>query len=241
MAIDFKRNAFIDAMRISPRARAGKGAKASRARAGIPTTDSLTGIELRLQKVLIKDNKSKAFWPFSPGYSDLYVIITTIDDLASDPFKLTLEGFADVDDGEALPLERTAYLWKEGPKSPAPPSQIHLVVSIIKSNKGVRNLGKAMTALRGSEDYKTIMTTVVGAIASGGATAITGGLLALTGVVGSLLGDVDDNPLITQVLSFTDINGDFEALGKHVSTRGNRYVDLDVALVVRDAKRVGVA
>jgi len=232
MTLDLTRNAFVDTIRF-PKARR---ARRSGSRKSIPTVDTLTGIELRIQKVLVKDNKTTKVWPF-PGYSDLYVIITTIDDLKNDPFKLTLEGFADVDDDEVLPLERTAYYWKEGRETPIPPGQIHLVLSVIKSNQGIRKLGKTLSTLKDRDDYRSVVTTVVEAIATGGTSTITSGLLALTGVVGALLGDVDDTPLITQVLSFTDINGDFASLGKHVSSRGNRYINLDMALVVRDAHR----
>jgi hypothetical protein len=53
----------------------------------------------------------------------------------------------------------------------------------------------------------------------------------------SILGNVDDKPLITTVQSFTDINGNFDALGRHPYIDSNRYDDLETTLIVHDAVR----
>jgi len=76
---------------------------------GIPTSDQITGLELRLSKVYIKDNKQRHIWPFIK-YSDLYFIISTVDTLGAEPYTINVRGFADVDDREQLPVDRTVYL-----------------------------------------------------------------------------------------------------------------------------------
>jgi hypothetical protein len=51
------------------------------------------------------------------------------------------------------------------------------------------------------------------------------------------MGKIDDTPLFTTVLSYTDINGDFDQLGRHPYPQGNKYVDIVTTLIVRDATR----
>ena len=242
MAINFSTGAFRDQVQVGLQKRAvpkkgALGAGKAALTEDIPTSDSLTGIELRIQQIFIRDNGTTWVWPFI-RYSDLYVVLATVDDLGGDPFKVALEGFADVDDGETLPLERTAYYWTQSKDRSTAPSQVHWVLSVIKSSKRIRKMGAALSKLKGTDDYKQVVATVLKAVASG-ASAVADGLLALTGVIGGLLADVEDTPLITQVLSFTSINGDFDALGKHVHTKGNRFINLEVALTTRDAKRAG--
>ena len=203
---------------------------------GIPTSDQLTGIELRLTRILIIDNK-QAYIPLIVRYSDLYLLIGIVDDLGGEPESITIKGFADIDDNEELPVERTAYYWKAKNDDDKAPGQIHLVTSIIKSNEGIRNTGKALKELQQSDDYKNVIKTVVEAVATGGMSTINDGLIAVTGLLGSILGNVDDTPLITSVMSFTDIGGEFDKLGKHILTRKNRYAQLETTLVVRDKNR----
>jgi hypothetical protein len=202
---------------------------------GVPTSDQITGLEVRLSKVFIKDNKQPNIWPFIK-YSDLYFIASTVDSLGGEPYATSINGFADVDDREQLPVDRTVYYWKANNEGDKAPGQIHLFASIIKSNEGIRDLGKTLSVLRQTDDFKNIIKAVVAA-ATGGTALITDALISLAGVLGSILGNVDDSPLITNVLSFTDINGNFDALGRHTYTATNRYVDLEATLIVRDATR----
>ena len=202
----------------------------------IPTSDTLTGIELRLSRVHIIDNKQPNAWPFI-RFSDLYLILASADNLGGEPYLMTVKGFEDVDDGEDLPVERTAYYWKAEGDNPKPPGQVHLLVSVVKSKQGIRDLGNALAKLRGEDDFKAVVAKVVAAATTGGGTAIVDASMALAGAVGTILGKVDDSPLMTQVLSFTDINGDFDQLGRHVFSSRNRYVELETKLIVRDATR----
>jgi hypothetical protein len=203
---------------------------------GIPTSNQLTGLELRLARVLILDNK-QAYIPWIVRYSDLYLLLSTVDNLGGNPQTISIKGFANVDDNEELPVERTAYYWEPTSESLKPPSQIHLVASIIKSNKGIRDTGAALQKLQQDQSYMTVIQNVVKAVATGGASILPDTLIALTGLLGGILGSVDDTPLITQVMSFTGINGDFDKLGRHTFLRKNRYAQVETTLVVRDSNR----
>ena len=202
---------------------------------GIPTSKKLTGLEVRLSQVLILDNKTPHVWPFI-RYSNLYVVTSSVDNLGTEPYSLNLKGFADVDDGEQLPVDRTLYYWKEDETKSKPPGAIHVLASIIKSNEGIRDVGTALASLRKSDDFKTVIKAVIAA-ATGGGAAIYEAFLPLLGVIGEVLGKIDDTPLFTTVLSYTDINGDFDQLGRHPYPQRNRYVDMVTTLVVRDAAR----
>ena len=201
---------------------------------GIPTSKKLTGLEVRLSQVLIIDNKTPHVWPFI-RYSDLYVVTSSVDNLGTEPYSLNLKGFADVDDGEQLPVDRTLYYWK-GDETKRPPGAIHVLASILKSNEGIRDVGAALASLRKSDDFKTVIKAVITA-ATGGGAAIYEAFLPLIGVIGEVLGKIDDTPLFTTVLSYTDINGDFDQLGRHPYPQRNRYVDMVTTLIVRDATR----
>jgi hypothetical protein len=203
---------------------------------GIPTSDQITGLELRLSKVYIKDNKHPKMWPFIK-YSNLYFIVSTIDNLGGEPTVISVRGFADVDDGEQLPVDKTVYYWKSKSSNNTAPGQIHFLGSIIKSNEKIRDFGNALLDLRKTDDFKDIVKSVIVAAVTSGGTLITDSLISLAGVIGSILGNVDDNPLITTVQSFTDINGNFDALGRHVYKDSNRYVDLETTLIIRDTNR----
>jgi hypothetical protein len=56
-------------------------------------------------------------------------------------------------------------------------------------------------------------------------------------VFGKFLGEVDDKPLMTWVQSFTDINGDFDKLGKTTIGRKNNFAALDLSIIIRDTTR----
>jgi len=201
----------------------------------IPTSNKLTGMEVRLSQVIIRDNKTPHVWPFI-RFSNLYVITSSIDDLGAVPYSLNLKGFADIDDGEALPVDRTIYYWEADTTKIKTPGAIHVLVSIIKSNEGIRDFGMALASLRKTDDFKTVTNAVITAATAGGA-AIYDAFLPLIGIVGEMMGKIDDTPLFTTVLSFTAINGDFDQLGRHQYPQKNRYVDTVTTLIVRDSTR----
>jgi len=200
---------------------------------GLQIRQKLSGIEIRMSKVFIKENGTD-YIPFISRYSDLYFISSVIDDVSGKPLQLCIRGFENVDDCEQLNIDRTLYYWKPANENDKVPGQIHTLVSIVKSYEGIRNIGEALADFKSSGEYKSLILEVANLIAGGGTSAVQDGLVALTSLIGSVLGNVDDTPLITVALSFTDINGDLTNLGKTTYARSNRNVDLLMNLVVRN-------
>lgn len=229
MALNLLSDAVIDTISLP-----ATGVRRVRAR-GIPNSKNVTGLEVRLSRVFIKDNRTPQVWPF-PGFADVYLLLVVFDDLNPEPQVLNLSGFARIDDGEDLPVDKTAYYWKQEEPAGPVPSQIHVLLSVLKSKKGLRDTGAVMEKARESADFKSLVGKMVGAIA-GAPAAAAEVLLQLGGVVGSLLKDVEDKALFTQVVSFTDINGDFDNLGKTPVVKMNDFVQTTLTLVVRDPER----
>ncbi len=235
MALDLLSDAVIDTVSLPT-----TNARAVHPTAGVATSRTVTGLELRLSRVLVKNNRTARVWPF-PGFADVYLLLAVFDDLHPEPQTLNLSGFARIDDNEDLPVDKTAYYWKQNDAAPgAVPSQVHVLLSVLKSKQGLRDTAAVLTEARSSADYRSLVTEVVGAIANAPAQAAEM-LLRLGSVVGNLLKDVEDKPLFTQVISFTDINGDFDNLGKTPLVKMNDNVQTTLTLVVRDPAREPVA
>ncbi|MBD2767267.1 hypothetical protein IC235_05120 [Hymenobacter sp. BT664] len=199
---------------------------------GIPTSKEITGLEVRLSRVLIKDNRTPKVL-FLPGRADLYVLLLVVDNLGQGPSALTLSGFASIDDNEDLPVDKAAYYWTPTAGQPTAPTQIHVLLSVIKSKKKLRDAGEMLTAAQASAAYQSGLTQLLKAVATA-PSQVAGLALTLGGIIGGFLTHVEDRPLFTQVVSFTAINGDFDALGKTVHTQETPFVRTDLTLVVRD-------
>jgi len=206
---------------------------------GIPNSQTVTGLEVRLSRVFVKNNRTPKVWPF-PGFADVYLLLVVFDNLNPEPQTLTLSGFARIDDDEDLPVDKTAYYWKQTDPAGPVPSQVHVLLSVLKSKKGLRDTAAILEQARTSDDYRSLVTAVAGVIASAPVRAAEL-LLQLGSVVGGWLKDVEDKPLFTQVISFTDINGDFDSLGKTPVVKMNDYVQTTLTLVVRDPAREPLA
>ncbi|MBO0357634.1 hypothetical protein J0X19_06730 [Hymenobacter sp. BT186] len=230
MALDLTTDALIDTVSL-PGARVAPLVREP----GIPSSQTVTGLEVRLSRVFIENNRTPKVFPF-PGFANVYLLLVVFDNLNPEPQTLTLSGFARIDDEEDLPVDKTAYYWKQSEPAGPVPSQVHVLLSVLKSKKGLRDTGAVMAQARDSDDYRSLVSEVVGAITSAPARAAEV-LLQLGAVVGNLLKDVEDKPLFTQVISFTDINGDFDTLGKTQVTKQNNYVQTTLTLIVRDPAR----
>ena len=229
MALDLQTNAVIDTVSL-PAATVRRSTNQN-----IPDSRTVTGLEVRLSQVYIKNNRTAKVWPF-PGYADVYLLLIVFDDLHPDPQTLTLSGFARIDDNEDLPVDKTAYYWKQDTPDEPAPSQIHLLLSVMKSKERLRDTGAILTQAKDSPDYQSLVNAVVATIANTPAQIATL-LLQLGAVVGQQLQEVEDKPLFTQVISFTDINGDFDSLGKTPVLKMNDYVQTTLTLIVRDPAR----
>jgi hypothetical protein len=203
----------------------------------IPDSSNITGIELRLSKALIIDNKTPKVWPF-PGFAKIYLLVIVVTDSGVVLQNLDLKSFAKVDDGEEIPVDKTIFYWKQNSMSDVAPSQIHTLVSVIKSKESLREVGKVLSDVKNDEKFSSTLdalkTVLKGAQTF---TDVSGLILSVAEVVGKFLGNVDDKPLMTWVQSFSDINGDYDQLGKTAKSRKNNYSEIELSLTIRDTSR----
>ncbi|GAB3839625.1 hypothetical protein [Hymenobacter jeollabukensis] len=231
MALSLQDDAIISTVSL-PAAQPGR---LDAVRGAIPDSGNVSGLEVRLSQLHIKDNHTPRVPPF-PGYANLYLLVVVIDDQMQEPRTLTLNSFPRVDDNEDLPVDRTVYYWKQEQPDQKPPCQVHVLVSVLKSKKDLRDTGQVLAAAQSNDTYKSLLQQVTAAIVKA-PTQTVGLILQLGNVIGSALTDVEDKTLFTQVVSFTDINGDFDTLGKTPHQQENRYVASTLSIIVRDAER----
>lgn len=205
--------------------------------ADIPTTGDISGIELRLSRAHILDNRTPNIGPF-PGYAKIYFLTLVVSDVQNQAVFVDVKGFPKIDDKEDLPIDNTLYYWKKTTASKTPPSQLHVFTSIIKSKQSLRDAGKILQEIKEDEGYKSAIKTVVSVITSATAVIpIVDQITNLANIVGKFLGKVEDKPLISVLQSFTDINGDFDVLGKIPKEYRSKYAILGLSLTVRDKER----
>lgn len=212
---------------------AGRGLGEER---GIITSDKQTGLELRITKVIIKDNLTMRIPPF-PGLANFYTLAVVIDDINPMPQTLEVAGFAHIGDNEMLPINRTIYTWLPKGEDAVAPSQVHVFFTIIKSKENLRKFGRALETLKQSTDFSSLTAKVVEMAASGGSAGIVAGISQIMGLLGNILGKVEDKPMITIAQSFTSLGGDFDKVGDFSMDFNNEEVDCSLRLFVRDASR----
>jgi hypothetical protein len=205
------------------------------ARPSIPPSEMLTGMEIRLSNIRIIENGVTAMGPFGKK-ANLYMLSVAVDDLGGEPQSLTVKGFSDVMDGDSLPVDSSVYYWKMARKGDRTPGQIRLLASIVRSREALRDFGNALVQLQKKDDYRRVANMVVAAMAPGAAGAEQA-LVSMANIIGSILGKLEDKPLYTTSLSFTDIHGDFDMLGEHTTRHDTGYVEMAVSLTVRDVGR----
>jgi hypothetical protein len=210
----------------------------ARALAGdIPTSKDISGIEIRLSNVTILDNKTPKVFPF-PGYAKVYFVNLVVSDLSADAISLDLNGFEKVDDGDKLSLDRTLFSWKQTGSSTIVPSQIHVFSSLIKSKQPLRDVAKIMADVKNDSNYKDTVSSLDTILKTASSvTNISTLIFQVAGIVGGFLGKVDDKPLLTWVQSFTDINGDFDILGKTDKNAANKFASMNLSITIRDKDR----
>lgn len=204
---------------------------------GIPTSNDLTGIEVRLSNVTVIDNKTPKVFPF-PGLATVYFINIVASDVSADSVTLDINGFEKVDDNSKLAIDRVLFMWKKSNDDSPVPSQIHIFSSLVKSKKPLRDVGKIMSEVKDDNNFKNAVSTLSSVIkTASNLTNISTLILQTAGIVGNFLGKVDDKPLLTWVQSFTDINGDFDPLGKTDKNAKNKFASMDLSITVRDTDR----
>lgn len=203
----------------------------------IPVSSEITGIEVRLNNVLVKDNKTPKVFPF-PGRASIYFINIVISDLSAQPFQINLEGFEKIDDGDGLSIDRTLFLWKQKSEEDIPPSQIHIMSSLIKSKQKLRDAGAILADINGNSQYESLVKSISNLVKiSSPVSNISSLIFEAAAIAGNYLGRVDDKPLLTWVQSFTDINGDFDREGVMEKKATNKYASMHMDLTIRDKSR----
>ena len=209
----------------------------TRAGGDIKSSDELSGIEIRLSKVLIVNNGTPKIFPF-PGLAQFYLMIIVMSDMDEGHQSIDLKGFAKVDDGEELPVDRTIFYFKKTKKTQKTPGQIHVWVSVIKSKENLRDVGNILSQIKKDQEYNTLLSTVKDALSlANPAVQAIDILHGIANVAGKYMGKVQDKPMLTWQQSFTDINGDLDSLGKNSRNKENDKVALGLTLIVRDKAR----
>ena len=230
--IDFKQNLYVEEynFRETQDIRPAK-------RGAIPTSDEISGIEIRLSKVFIIDNKTRQFGPF-PGLVTVYFMNIVLSDLSASEIDLNLNGFEKVDDRQTLAVDRTLFFWKKTDDGSKPPSQVHIMSSLLKSKKGLRDTAAVLAKAKDDTQFKDL-TSQLGTLlkTASNFSSISNIVFQVAGIVGGLLENVEDKPLLTRFQSFTDIAGDFNQLGKTDNPFTNRYAELDYSIFIRDNER----
>lgn len=205
----------------------------------IPGSKDISGIEVRLSNVQIIDNKTPKVFPF-PGFAKVYFINLCVSDLSADPLSVDLNGFEKVDDNDRLALDRTLFAWKKPDKEATPPSQIHVFSSLVKSKQPLRNVAKILSEVKSDGHFKDTAGALGSVLKAGSNVSNVSNLIfQVAGIVGGFLGKVDDKPLLTWVQSFTDLNGDFDVLGKTDKHATNKFASMDLSITIRDKERRG--
>ena len=209
----------------------------SAVRGDIPTSEQISGVEVRLSKAVVIDNKTRRFGPF-PGLATIYFMNIVLSDLSTSEIDLNLNGFEKVDDKQTLAVDRTLFYWKKTDDTPKPPSQIHIMSSLLKSKKGLRDTAAVVASAKDDNNFKSL-TSQLGSLlkTASSFTTISGIVFQVAGIVGNLLKDVEDKPLLTRFQSFTDLGGNFNQLGRTDNPFTNRYAELDYSIYIRDAER----
>lgn len=202
----------------------------------IPTSDQISGIEVRLSRGYIKDNKTKPVFPF-PGLAKVYFINLVVSDVSPADIDISLEGFEKVGDGHNLAVDRTLFYWKKTANTARVPSQIHLMSSLIKSKQDLREAAEIMSKAQEDTRYRSLTESLGGILRGGADGNVSKIVLNIAGIIGGYLGKVDDKPLLTRFQSFTDLGGDFNQLGQKEHPFENNYAIMNYSIYIRDAIR----
>lgn len=202
----------------------------------VPSSNELSGIELRLLPPFVIDNNTTPVFPF-PGFAKVYVLTIVVSDADNQVVGgIDLQGFPRIGDKEHLPVNKTIFYWQHSVKSAQPPSQVHVFCSVLKSKSGLRKAGEVMTDLQKDAEYKSVLKTIAG-LSSGGVGVALNLISQVAGIVGKYLGQVEDKPLGTVVNSYTALRGDFDITGVNRKTYPTKKINFELELVVRDSER----
>lgn len=212
-------------------------AATSKSTGPIHSSKDVSGIELRMLPPLIIENHTTPVWPF-PGYSQLYCITIVVSDATNQlAGAIDLKGFPRIGDQEHLPINKTVFYWQAGSDQDIAPNQVHIMCSVVKSKKALRDVGKIMTELKDDKDYQSAITTLAKIAKNAAKVNIVSDLVVQIGsLVGKYLGSVEDKPIGTILNSYTTLHGDFDTIGVNKLVYPTKDIQFDFDLVVRNKK-----
>jgi hypothetical protein len=201
----------------------------------IPTSEDVSGIELRMLPPFIKDNRTPAIEPFFRGYARLYCLTLVVSDVNNNLVgNIDLKGFERIGDREHLPINKSIFYWQSEKETDKAPTQIHIMCSVMKSKKDLRNTGEILSQVKGDKKYQDLISSLAQVSTSiSGAGAVIDVITEIAGIVGGYLKDVEDKPLGTVINSYTTLHGDFDKPGISTQTYSTRNVDFQFQVVVR--------
>jgi hypothetical protein len=204
---------------------------------GFTSPDKLTGVEIRLLPPYIIDNKTKGFGIFK-GYAKLYCLTIVVSDANNQlTGGIDLLGFPRIGDEEYLPINKSIFYWQQQENETKAPSQIHIMVTVMKSKKGLRDIGAIMSKMKSDADYKGILKQIADIGKSTSAVGVAIGLVTdVASIVGKYLTEVEDKPLGTIINSYTALSGDFAKQSVNHRTYKTRNVNFDINIIVRNAE-----
>ena len=205
----------------------------------IHSSGDVAGIEIRMLPPLVRNNHTVSFWPF-PGRARLYCLTLVVSDAANQLTGLMdLNAFPRVADGDLLPINKTIYYWQESENGFAkPPSQVHVMCSIIMSKEALRETANVLASVKDDAGYKGIIEELGATLTNAASFSTTTSLtMQAAHIVGRYLGKVDDQPIGTVINSFTRLHGDWDRLGINPVKVRTRDVDFDFELIIRDHYR----
>lgn len=204
----------------------------------VTTSAQVSGMELRMLAPVIKNNQTPKFLAF-PGYAQLYCLTLIVSDADNQMAgSIDLTGFPRIGDNETLPISKTLYYWQAADETCESPNQIHMMCTIMKSKKALRDTSAILSSLKDDEQYKGLtgqLSKLAKSVTS--FNAVTDTIVQIAGVVGKYLGNVEDKALGTVLNSYTTIHGDFDKTGVNAFSYTTRNVDFKFELTIRNKQQ----
>src|ERR1044072_6890547 len=118
-----------------------------------------------------------------------------LTDSGTSEIDLNLSGFEKVDDRQTLAVNRTLFFWKKTNEDPKPPSQIHILSSLLKSKKGLRDTAAVLAKAKDDSKFKDL-TSQLGTIVKTASnfSNISNIVFEVASIVGGFLEPVEDKP-----------------------------------------------
>ena len=204
----------------------------------VTNSSQVSGMELRMLAPLIKNNQTPKFLAF-PGYAKLYCLTLIVSDADNQMVgSIDLSGFPRIGDNENLPISKTLYYWQAADETSVSPNQIHVMCTVMKSKKSLRDTSAVLSSLKDDEQYKGL-TGQLSKLARNVTSfnAVTDTIVQIAGVVGKYLGNVEDKALGTVLNSYTTIHGDFDKTGANTFSYTTRNVDFKFELTIRNKQQ----